>query len=268
MCCECYFTTIIYNVMTIALSSYCMYIWNTQFITAQVGQGSSWRNLFSTLIYKHIVVSLSKWLAPEYFLLSHAINHTDLFRFPWERMKRENKGNNNRDWRGRVGWYTRAVRMGCWKKGIRWKQFLAPCFFGLTRFGEAKLCGACLTSEARWVDFKLGWELFSMYSARYKKAVPNFHHWSSSSPLIPEPNEAGQANHLFVPTNPWSCIPAAASRQFKSRATLATAAADCRRAAGWLPFLIPSFAARRPLEAGLDFETAVHAARRQEPRTS
>jgi hypothetical protein len=64
MCCECCFTTIIYNVMTIALSSCCMYIWNTQSITAQVGQGTRWRNLFSALIYKHIVVSLSKWLAP------------------------------------------------------------------------------------------------------------------------------------------------------------------------------------------------------------
>jgi hypothetical protein len=30
MCYECCFTTVIYNVMTIALSSCCMYIWNTQ----------------------------------------------------------------------------------------------------------------------------------------------------------------------------------------------------------------------------------------------
>jgi hypothetical protein len=64
MCCECCFITVIYNVMTIALSSCCLYIWNTQSIAAQVGQGTSWRNLFSALIYKHIVVSLSKWLAP------------------------------------------------------------------------------------------------------------------------------------------------------------------------------------------------------------
>jgi hypothetical protein len=40
MCCECRFTTVIYNVMTIALSSCCMYIWNTQSIAAQVGQGT------------------------------------------------------------------------------------------------------------------------------------------------------------------------------------------------------------------------------------
>jgi hypothetical protein len=64
MCCECCFTTIIYNVMIIALSSCCMYIWNKQSIAAQVVQGSSCRNLFSALIYKHVVVSMSKWLAP------------------------------------------------------------------------------------------------------------------------------------------------------------------------------------------------------------
>jgi hypothetical protein len=64
MCCECCFTTVIYNVMTITLSSCCMYISNTQSNAAQVGQGTSWRYLFSALIYKHIVVSLSKWLAP------------------------------------------------------------------------------------------------------------------------------------------------------------------------------------------------------------
>jgi hypothetical protein len=64
MFCECYFTTVIYNVMTIALSYCCMYTWNTQSVAAEVGQGSSWRNLFSALIYKNIVVSLSKWLAP------------------------------------------------------------------------------------------------------------------------------------------------------------------------------------------------------------
>jgi hypothetical protein len=62
MCCECCFTSVIYNVM-IALSSCCIYTWNTQSITNEVGEGSSRRNLFSTLIYKHIVVSLSKWLA-------------------------------------------------------------------------------------------------------------------------------------------------------------------------------------------------------------
>jgi hypothetical protein len=38
MRCECYFTTVIYNFMTIALSSCCMYTWNTQSITTEVGQ--------------------------------------------------------------------------------------------------------------------------------------------------------------------------------------------------------------------------------------
>jgi hypothetical protein len=40
ICSECCFTSVIYNVM-IALSSCCMYIWNTQSITAEVGQESS-----------------------------------------------------------------------------------------------------------------------------------------------------------------------------------------------------------------------------------
>jgi hypothetical protein len=63
MCCECCFTIVIYNFM-IALSSCCMYTWNTQSIAAEVGHGSSSKNLFSALIYKNIVVSLSKRLAP------------------------------------------------------------------------------------------------------------------------------------------------------------------------------------------------------------
>jgi hypothetical protein len=36
MCCECCFTSVTYNVMTFALSSCCMYRWNTQSITAEV----------------------------------------------------------------------------------------------------------------------------------------------------------------------------------------------------------------------------------------
>jgi hypothetical protein len=35
------FTTIVYNVMIIALSSCCMYTWNTQSIVVEVGKGSS-----------------------------------------------------------------------------------------------------------------------------------------------------------------------------------------------------------------------------------
>jgi hypothetical protein len=60
MCCECCFPIVIYNFMTIALSFCCMYTWNTQSIATEVGQGSNLRNLFSALIYKHIVVSMSK----------------------------------------------------------------------------------------------------------------------------------------------------------------------------------------------------------------